>query len=205
MRALRYAAPALICGLGVTGIAMGAAQGPTTKPTAASFSTTAQHVTTKTCTGSDGNYAVINGTYSGTINGSLTEGTTDALTIKARSIVNQTTGDGTTFGHFSIKNGKSHVADGTLSAVDSGSGSLNGMLLGHIPGPPQPPHPSQGIVANFTGTLGASSLAGQIGGNGAMTNSGVVQSGSCSPPPPQHHDHHHPHPPGPPAEPPKHH
>lgn len=206
MHSLRNAAVALVAVLAVAGIAAAANQGPATKQIAASFSTTPQHLSTKTCTGSDGNYTVTDGTYTGTVSGTLTGGATDSLAIHAKSIVNQTTGDGTTVGHFRIKNGGSPVADGSLDAVDSGSGSLNGFLLGHLLGPPPPPPPHQRLLANFTGTLGASGINGQIGGNGTMANTGVEQSGSCPPPPPPHPHPHHPHPatPVPPPSPKRH-
>jgi hypothetical protein len=198
MRSLRYATAAPVLVLAVTGIALAAKHDPTTKQVAAKFSTTPQRVVTKTCTGSDGSYTVTDGTYNGTISGTLTGGSTDTLTIHAKSIVNQTTGDGTTVGHFRIKNGVSPVADGSLTAVDSGSGSLNGFLVAHVPAAPPPPPPAERLLANFSGTLGAGGIAGTIGGNGSMTNTAVEQSGSCPPHPRPHHLGPRPHHPAPP-------
>jgi hypothetical protein len=178
MRLLRYATVALVLVLAVTGIAIAAVQGRTTKKVAASFATTPQRLSTETCTGADGSYTVTEGTYKGTVSGTLTGGVTETLLIHARSVVNQTTGDGTTVGRFHIKNGDSRVAEGSLGAVDSGSGSLNGFLFGRLPGASEA-SPPQRLLANFTATLGTGALNGQIGGGGAMTNSAVEQGGSC--------------------------
>src|SRR5436305_5744127 len=195
MRSLRYATPVPSLVLAATGIAIASGNhAATTKQVAASFSTTPQRLVTKTCTGADGSYTVTDGTYTGTVSGTLTGGATDTLKIHAKSIVNQTTGDGTTVGHFRIKNGVSPVADGSLIAVNSGSGSMNGLLFAHVPAGPPPPPPAARLLANFTGTLSAGGIAGKIGGNGTMTNTAVEQSGSCPPHPRPLHLGSHPHP-----------
>jgi hypothetical protein len=210
MRTFRYPAIAVVLALAATGVAIAASPGETTKEVAATLSATAQHVNTKTCTGADGTYAVTDAKYTGTVIGTLTGGMTDSLTIHAHSIINQTTGDGIATGHFNIKNGTAPVASGFLNVVVSGSGSLNGLLLGHGPGSPPPPPPPQRLIANFTGTLSSNGISGQVGGNGAMTNTAVTQGGSCPAPPPPH-EHPQPHPkhphihPLPPVHPPKHH
>ena len=197
MRILRYPAAALVVALAAAGIAIAANPGLTTKQVAATFSTAPQHVNTKTCTSADGTYVVTDGVYTGTATGTLTGGATDTLKIHAKTVVNQTTGDGTAKGHFLIKSGNARVADGSLNAVISGSSSLNGLMLGHGPGSPPPPPPKQHLIANFTATMSAGGISGQIGGNGSMTNTAVSQGGPCpSPKPPKsHHTHAHPAPP----------
>ena len=197
MPSLRYSAPVVVVlVLGLTGFALAGPPGPSTKQVAASFSTTAQHVTTKTCTGTDGTYTLTNGMYSGTVDGTITGGATDTLQLNVRSLVNQATGDGSTTGQFTIKHGMTDVANGSLSAVDSASGSLSGFLSGHAAGTPPPP-PSGGrarLFANFSATLTSGALNGQIGGNATMTNSAVEQSGGCPAPPEQRRHHEHPNP-----------
>lgn len=208
MLSLRYptAAAVVLSGLGLAGFALANSPGPSTKQVAASFSTTSKHVSTKTCTGADGNYTLTNAMYSGTVSGTLTEGATDTLKLNVRSLVNQTTGDGSVSGQFTIKHGNADVANGSLSAVDTGSGSLSGFLSGHGPGVPPPPGPRARLLANFTGTLSSGNLNGQIGGNATMTNSAITQSGGCPAPPEPRGHHEHPHsPPAAPSHPPKDH
>jgi hypothetical protein len=198
MPSLRYSAVVVVpVVLGLTSFALAGDTGPSTKQVAASFSTAAQHVSTKTCTGADGNYTLTNGTYTGTVDGTLTGGAIDTLQLNVRSLVNQTTGDGSATGQFTIKHGMADVANGSLAAVDRGSGSLSGFLSGHVPGtPPSPPQgPRAHLFANFSATLTSGALNGQIGGNATMTNSAVEQAGGCPAPlePRRHREHPHPH------------
>jgi hypothetical protein len=196
MRSLRYTAVVVVVfALGLTSFALAGDSGPSTKQVAASFSTTSQHVTIKTCTGTDGTYTLTNGMYSGTVDGTLTGGATDTLQLNVRSLVNQATGDGSSTGQFTIKHGVTDIANGSLSAVDSASGSLSGFLSGHGPGTPAPPGGRARLFANFSATLTSGALNGQIGGNATMTNSAVEQSGGCPAPPeqPRHHEHPNPH------------
>ena len=203
MRFLRYPAAALVVALAATGIAIAATPSATTKQVAATFSTTPKHVNTKTCTGADGTYVITDAVYTGTATGTLTGGAAATLRIHAKTVVNQTTGDGTAKGHFSIKNGTAPVANGSLYAVVSGSSSLNGLMLAHRPGAPSPPSPPQHLIANFSATVSPAGISGQIGGNGSMTNNAVTQGGSCPVP---HHGHVHSVPPHPqPPHNPKHH
>ena len=197
MRFLRYPAAALVVALAATGIAIAATPSATTKQVAATFSTTPKHVNTKTCTGADGTYVITDGVYTGTATGTLTGGAADTLKIHAKTVVNQTTGDGTAKGHFSIKNGTAPVANGSLYAVVSGVSSLNGLMVGRGPGAPPPP--PRHLVANFTATVSAGGMSGQIGGNGSMANGAVTQGGPCPVPqhPHPHHAHVHPVPPHP--------
>jgi hypothetical protein len=197
VRLLRFMPIVAVPVLVATGIAVAAGEGsgPTTTQVAASFSATAQHVYTKTCTGSEGAYTLTDAAYSGTVSGSLTGGAGDTLVIRARSLINQTTGDGTTVGRFRITSGTLPVAQGWLDAVASGSGTLSGLLVGHRDTTPAGA-PRQQLIANFTGTLSANGIGGQIGGNGTTTNSAVAQHPApcraIPPHPPHWHPHHHP-------------
>jgi hypothetical protein len=77
-------------------LAVAAALNPKTDPTQAAFTAQRTDQQVKTCTGQDGTYADVKGTYSGTTTGDPR--LTGKLVVKTDALVNQDTGLGTSRG-----------------------------------------------------------------------------------------------------------
>jgi hypothetical protein len=158
----------------VAAIAVAASGGPKTDKVQATFTATLQSTKQRTCTGQDGAYADARDTYKGTITGDPR--LTGDIVIRSHTLVNTTTGDGTTAGHFWIKQtgGRRTLAAGTFQGVDSGA-TTEGFTTGRITG-------SGGarLWANFTvtGNADGSQLSGSLGGGGG-NNTAVIQVKGC--------------------------
>lgn len=143
-----------------------------TEPVAATFTAASTELKTEQCTGADGTYTLLRGSYEGTTAGDAR--LAGKLTLKLHSAVNTTSNYGWTKGSFKVRDaaGKT-VAHGSLIAVDSPTGVLNGMLHGKVEdgGP---------LLANFTATLAADgkSVTGELGTTSGQNTAVLV--GGCS-------------------------
>lgn len=148
-------------------------QSKKTEAVAATFTAAATDRTkTRQCTGADGTYNVTHGVYEGTSSGDPR--LTGKITIRTKSVVNVTTGLGSTQGHVVIRDadGK-QKAKARLVAVNSPTGVLSGMMDGRV-------KDAGHLLANFSGAFNAAgtSLSGELG-SGAAQNSAILMSGGC--------------------------
>jgi len=173
----RLAALALLActALTVAGVAAaGRLREQSSESAAATFATTStSHLQSRTCTGSDGTYRETTAAYTGTASSGDAR-LNGALTIRAHSVVNTTTGIGWTEGSFRVR-GSSGGADGTLHAAIA-SGHAVGSVVGSVDG-------AQGklvasVSSGFSQDGGFSS--GSLG-SGTATGAGVIfQRGDCT-------------------------
>jgi hypothetical protein len=174
MRHLRLLGLALAALLVTAGIAVAAhrAAASETDPVAATFTAERTSVDETTCTGSDGTYRDARETFRGTIT-STDPRLAGELVLRTKSLINQTTGNGTTRGKVWVLDADDDViARGELTAVNTSLGVLNGLVTGKVDGGGR-------VVANFTATFSsATALAGELGG-GAAQNTAVIQTGGC--------------------------
>ncbi len=143
-----------------------------TEPVAATFTATSTDTKSEQCTGTDGAYTLTRGTYEGTTAGDTR--LAGKLSLKLRSSVNAANNYGWTKGSFKVRDaaGKT-VVHGSLTAVNSPTGVLNGMLHGKVKdgGP---------LLANFTATVAADgkSVNGELGTSSGQNT--AVLLGGCS-------------------------
>jgi hypothetical protein len=141
-----------------------------------------KHLTTTTCTGADGVYAVTHATYTGTATSAdpRLDGT---LRVQVKSVVNTTTNLGFLRGTFHVRDVGGGSANGTLVGVLSG-GTLQGFATGDLRGPHPAagmPHPARAellgsVTASFTPAGGFT--AGSLG-VGPATDTAIALTGSC--------------------------
>jgi hypothetical protein len=182
MRLARIAAPVTIAALAAGGVAVahgGGGHQPKTEPAAATFTATPDPASrTRTCTGADGTYNETFGVYRGTSTGDPR--LTGALLIRSHTLVNTTTGFGTTTGKVSISNSEGRkTAVAGFSAVNTQNGKLDGFLTGQARDTPGKTR----LFANFSATFNAdgSQLSGELGSEAPVPpqNSAVFQKGHC--------------------------
>lgn len=166
-------------------LAASGGQPATTKPVMATFTAApSPKSNTKTCTGGDGTYHVTQGNYIGTITSADDPRLNGTIQIRARSVVNTSTGYGFTVGRVHLQNKLTGAhGDADVRAVNTHNGVLNGFLLGHVNG--RGPHNSAELLANFTAAFNGpgTSLTGQLGGDRATpspNNPAVLFSGHLS-------------------------
>jgi hypothetical protein len=148
--------------------------GRTTKSVSATFAaTTVKHLTTTSCTGADGVYAVTHARYDGTsmsgdprLNGKLR--------LQVKSVVNTTTNLGFVSGTFRVRDPAGGSADGSLVGVLSG-GTLQGFVTGDLH------HPGAtdllgSVTASFTALGG---FTGGSLGTGPGMDTAIAATGSC--------------------------
>lgn len=150
---------AAVIGLATAGLAVAhGTQSKAVKQVSGTFAaTTATHVSTSTCTGTDGNtYAVSKGTYTGTA--TSTEPTLNGpLTADVTSLVNTTSGVGTAEAKLRIGTSGDKHSGARLTAVFS-HGSIVGLATGR--------EQANGLVANVSADYSPTSglTNGKIGG-----------------------------------------
>jgi hypothetical protein len=162
--------------LAAAGIATaGRSRGPSVQAAAATFSATVARSHEATCSIDAGDtYKVTVATYTGTASSSDPR-LDGALTIRARSLVDTTTGLGHVYGVFRIRatGGRSH---GVINAALS-NGNAVGLARGVVR------HPSGRLVASLGASFDPATGfgSGSIGGSGNLDAAGVIRSGPwCS-------------------------
>jgi len=170
---------ALTCGaaLAAAGIAVAVKASTGTNLVASSFTaTTVERYNSRTCTGPDGQYEVVDATYrgSGTSSEPSLAGT---VRIRIRSAYNTTKNVGWANGSLSFSNGADRGALG-FDAVDA-NGKLTGFVRGRVG------QPAAALLGSFTADYSKNGLQnGQIGGGGAEPNIAVLATKLCSGGPP---------------------
>lgn len=152
-------------------VGLAAHQAPSTKSVSATFAvtpSTQNRVTT--CTGADGDYTRIDGSYAGT-SASADARLAGAIKIKGQSLVNKTTGLGWMRGTVRIDTSSDEDTKANLTAVISG-GQLNGFLNGRV-------HDASGnLLGGFSAAFGATGITGGSIGSTSSTPA-LVLTGSC--------------------------
>jgi len=162
----RWIALAAVVALAATGIAV-AAKDKGVSTASATFTTDAGAKTkTRTCTGTDGTYELKHGVYAGTGTGLLAGN----VQLRFNSIVNTTEDLGLLKGTLTAREGNELKVKGHLTAVVVGS-NVSGLLNGRAE------DAKAALLANFSATLGASSLNGQLGG-GSASNTAILYAGT---------------------------
>ncbi len=161
--------------LAAAGVAIAGAVSSGAQAASATFSaTTVSNAKLLTCSVNGGDtYAATVATYRGTAS------STDArlngnLWIRARSILDTTTGLGRVVGVFKIGSTGKNTVHGTIDAVLA-NGGASGLATGRVRGPGGQLIAT--LAASFDPALGFSS--GSLG-TGSVTGSGVVLSGVCA-------------------------
>ncbi len=173
MRRLRWIGLSAVLALATTGIALAAHGGHAAKTdaVAATFTGARTDLQEKTCTGSDGAYRDAHETFSGTMTSTDPRLQGD-LVLRTHSLVNQTTGNGTTRGQVWVRDADGKLlAKARLTGVNSSGGVLSGVLVGRV-------RDGGRLVANVTATIAGAALSGELG-SGSAANSAVVQTGRC--------------------------
>ena len=158
-----------------TGLAAaGRLRSQSSQAAAASFTATSiSHAQSRTCTGSDGIYRETTATYTG-MSSSGDARLNGALTIRAHSVVNTTTGVGWSEGGFRVR-GTGAGADGQLHAAVA-SGHAVGSVVGSVD------HAQGKLEASFSSSFSQDGgfSSGSLG-SGNVTGAGVIfQRGSCT-------------------------
>jgi hypothetical protein len=163
----------VLAALAAAGVAVAGHRSQSSQAAAASFdagSVTKTH--THSCVGADGTYQDTNATYTGAASSSDPR-LNGALTIRAHSIVNATTGIGWVEGSFRVR-GSGAGAHGTLRAAVAG-----GHAVGSVTG--QAEHAQGKLVASVTAafTQGGGFASGALG-SGSVAGAGTIFShGAC--------------------------
>jgi hypothetical protein len=157
--------------------------GQTIKSASATFSaTTANNLSTLTCTGSDGDtYAASRATYSGTAVDSSDPTLNGPLTFDATSLINTTTNYGTVSGRIQIGSGSSET-DAQFTGVYA-NGTVVGLAQGHNHAPSQ-------LVANVSAGFSATGgfTSGLVGGGTSAGDAIESMPGQCTSTPAQQPD-----------------
>jgi hypothetical protein len=170
----------VLAALIVTSIAVADEKKPRNFTAVSAHFTATGNVKTRTCTRGDVTITERRGTFSGTST-STEPRLNGTVRITLRTIVSAN-GPGIATGKFRIR-GK---AEADLTAVVSGANRLDGFLRGkaernedrRLSGRSDDDEKGRGFVANFSATLGASSLTGDLG-SGSHLNTAVVDGGRC--------------------------
>lgn len=191
MRLLRYLGALMIVALAATGIAIAAGGGtPKTDPAQATFTAQpdASKTKTRTCTGADGTYHETNGFYTGT-SVSSDPRLAGNIVLRTHTLVNITSGLGTTVGNVKLKGLNGNHSEARLWAVNTHSGKLDGFVVGNGHGAGKGNNAK--LFANFSATFNndGSQLTGELGQEVpvAPNNSAVFQTGKCGAPTPHKH------------------
>jgi hypothetical protein len=183
MRNFRFMALALALVVALAGIAVARSGGGADKiePAQSTFTAAPVKDKTRTCTGSDGEYNITHATYRGE-SVSADPRLAGDLQIKARSVVNLTTGLGFSKGSIKIREDGSRRAKALarFSAVNTQRGKLDGFIRGHVK------NTERGrarLLANFSAAFNAegTELTGEMGSEAPVPpqNSAVLVSGRC--------------------------
>jgi len=142
-----------------------------TQAAAATFSASRTAITERTCAGVDAAHRETRARYTGTST-SADGRLAGRITIRIRSLVDQTAGLGTVRGDLVIRDAASGrvKASAKLSAVST-RGALSGILAGKV-------RDGGRLLANFRAEVGAAMLTGELGA-GASADTAVIQRGEC--------------------------
>lgn len=124
-------------------------------------------VHTRSCTDASSHvWQITNAVYQGQATGGLAGN----VTIRARSVVDTTTGNGFTQGKLLLRDSSNKlVGEANLTAVDTQKTALDGLVDGRVAG--------GRLIANFSGSLAADgTLSGSLG-SGSGTNSAILYGG----------------------------
>lgn len=160
--------------LAAAGVAAASQRAQTTQQAAATFAAgTVSHSRTKSCTGSDGAYQETVATYTGTASSSDAR-LNGSLEIRARSVLNATSGLGWVEGSFRVR-GSEGGARGTLHAAIA-DGKAVGSLVGEAG------RPEARLVASLASAFSPSAgfSSGQLGTGSASLAGVLFQRGACS-------------------------
>lgn len=180
MRRLRLWLP--VVGLaGALAVGAAAAVAPShTSPVTATLSAARVTMQETTCTGDDGQYRQARETYAGTLAGDPRM--TGIAALYLLSLVNTTTGNGTTHGLLLVTDPSSHqmkVRAAFSGVVTAGSTILTGFMTGLVSdfGTQQ----GGALLANFQGVRTGPVLYAGIGSTGTNIHPAVIQRAHCSP------------------------
>jgi hypothetical protein len=175
----RISIVALTCGaaLAAAGVAVAVKTSTGTNLVASSFTaTTVERYSSRTCTGPDGQYEVVDATYSGNATSSE-PGLAGTARVRIRSAYNTTKNVGWASGSLSFSNGGDRGALG-FDAVNA-SGKLTGFVRGRVG------QPAAELLGSFSADYSKSGLQnGQIGGGGSAPNVAVLATKLCRGGPP---------------------
>jgi hypothetical protein len=173
MKRLAIVALALAGALTAAGIAVAVMTSSGTNLVSATFSATSvERYNSRTCTGADGQYDVVDAIYRGAASSSEPS-LSGNVRIRIRSAYNTTKNIGWANGWFSFS-GSDRGALG-FDAVE-----VNGKLTGFIRG--RVGHPAAALLGTFTSDYSKSGgfANGQIGGGGSAPNVDVIANKLCS-------------------------
>src|SRR5579872_2521196 len=134
-RKARMAAIVGLCGaLATIGAGMAIAddsQSPTTKPVVVTFAATVQKTDVTTCKGTDGTYHQDHTISTGTSSSADDPRLTGKITVDSRSLINTTTGYGTSTGSIVLRDPNTNevLSRATFSAVNTYDGVLHGFEI----------------------------------------------------------------------------
>jgi len=170
---------ALTCGaaLAAVGTAVAVKASTGTNLVASSFTaTTVEHYNSRTCTGPDGQYEVVDAVFRGTATSS--EPTlSGAVRVRIRSAYNTTKNVGWANGSLSFSNGDTRGGLG-FDAVEA-NGKLTGFVRGGVG------RPAGALLGSFTADYSKTGIQdGQIGGGGTVPNVAVLATRLCKGGPP---------------------
>ena len=180
MRRARLWLPvAALAGTLAVGAAAAVAPGHTS-PVTATLNAARVTVQETTCAGTDGQYRQARETYAGTLTGDPR--LTGIAALYLISLVNTTTGSGTTHGVLVVTDPASHqmkVRAAFSGVVTTAGTSLTGYMTGLV----QDLGTQQGgaLFANFQGVRAGSILYAGIGSTGTNIHPAVIQRAYCSP------------------------
>jgi hypothetical protein len=135
--------------------------------------TTASNVSTSTCTGPDGTYAMSRGTFTGTSTSS--DSTLNGpITVDAKSLINTTTGIGVVSGRIRIDTSGGGHTHAEFDTTYTG-GNIAGLAEGHAQ--------DAKLIGNISGAYSAASgfTNGKLGGGTTGGDAVEVLRGGCEP------------------------
>jgi hypothetical protein len=157
-----------------TGLAAAAVGKSRADAVAASWNARASRISVTSCSGADGAYRIVRGTYSGASTGAAA--LTGTVQVRTKTVVNVDTGRGWTAGTFVVRSPTGKLkATMNLVAVSAQTDRIDGFLLGRSL------RPSAKLLANFSATLAAdwSTLTGELGGGESAPRTAVSYRSGC--------------------------
>ena len=181
----RYLNLSLLVAVGlfaIVGIAAATDNRPATQDVSAAFSADQVRSHSRTCTRGGNTFRITNAVWRGTST-SAEPRLAGNLVIAARTVVNETTGDGWASGTWrttpatgQMKPGKGRPRSwARLSAVIDNGNHLDGLATGHTR------HAYARLLGNWSATIAGNTLSGELGANVpvAPDNSALLYRGGC--------------------------
>jgi hypothetical protein len=174
MRRLLAGAAVTAAALAAAGVAVAHLSTTGTSQVAATFSaTTAERFTSKTCTGADGQYEILDATYDGTAASSDTD-LAGTVSVRITSVYNTTRATGSAGGWLEFHNDSGRNGAVRFDAVNAG-GKLTGFVRGRSG------RPSASLIGSFTADFSKGGIVnGQLGGGGSAPNVAVLAGKPCT-------------------------